>query len=204
MGVRILSRRLLAGLTVTFLLAGCAASASPTPFLASPTATTMPSAAVATAAPAGSPSPAPTTSGPINYGPVTVVTGTATCPTADPGPSTTDGNGVQHFRGGTFACALTTDDARVSGTDTESWNADGWGTQSDGALVQWGTARLENADGAWDGTFAGVYSPGRGDIIVSWYKGTGGYAGLSYFEQYSGKGPWEIQGQIFPGDPPTP
>jgi hypothetical protein len=28
--------------------------------------------------------------------------------------------------------------------------------------------------------------------------------GLSYFELWTGREPWQIQGQIFPGDPPTP
>jgi len=46
--------------------------------------------------------------------------------------------------------------------------------------------------------------PGRGDIIVNWYTGTGGYAGLSYFEMVTGTDYWKIQGQIFPGDPPMP
>ena len=37
-----------------------------------------------------------------------------------------------------------------------------------------------------------------------WYTGTGGYEGLAYFELWTGFEPWTIQGQIFPGDPPTP
>ena len=65
----------------------------------------------------------------------------------------------------------------------------------------WGTARLENAGGAWEGTGSGVYSSDRGDIIAFWYRGTGGYAGLSYFELWTGSDPWKIRGQILPGDP---
>jgi hypothetical protein len=147
------------------------------------------------------------TEGPVADDAVAVVTGTATCPTGDLGSSTTDGNGVIHYRGGTFRCDVRTDDPRVSGTHTASdWKADWWGEpdMSRGALVQWGTPRLDNAGGAWEGTLSGIFSSDRGDIIAIWYKGTGGYAGLSYFELWTGFQPWTIQGQIFPGDPPTP
>jgi hypothetical protein len=87
------------------------------------------------------------------------------------------------------------------------WNIDLWGNVYAGrwGLVQWGTVRLENDGGAWEGRAAGVAScPERGDTFVNWYKGTGGYAGLGYFELWTGHEPWKIQGQIFPGDPPTP
>jgi hypothetical protein len=198
---------LLVGLASLAVLAGCASGASATPLPASPTSTSMPTAPVATPTPAVTPSPT-TEAGPIAHGPVTVVTGTATCPTADLGKSTTDADGVQHFRGGTFTCTMRINDPRVSGTHTTStWNADWWGETdlSSGALVQWATVRLENDGGAWEGKLAGAASlPDRGDTIVIWYKGTGGYAGLSYFELWTGQEPWNIQGQIFPGDPPTP
>jgi len=40
---------------------------------------------------------------------------------------------------------------------------------------------------------------------VNWHTGTGDCAGLSYFELITGSPPTlKIQGQIFPGDPPTP
>jgi hypothetical protein len=55
-----------------------------------------------------------------------------------------------------------------------------------------GTPRLENAGGAWEGTLTSVFSTDRGDIIAVWYKGTGGYEGLSYFELWTGVPPWTI------------
>ena len=146
----------------------------------------------------------PEAGGPVAGDAVAVVTGTGTCPTADLGNATSDADGVTHYRGGTFRCTVTTDDPRVSGTETAPWNADLWGTLDNGALVQWGASRLENDGGAWQGQFTGVASPDRGDIIAIWYKGTGDYAGLSYFELWTGSDPWDIQGQVFPGDPPTP
>ncbi len=63
-------------------------------------------------------------------------------------------------------------------------------------------ARLRRRPG---GQLSGIASlPGWGDIITIWYRGTGDYAGLSYFELWTGSGPWTIQGLIFPGDPTTP
>ena len=148
----------------------------------------------------GSPMPTP--------GPAAWVTGTATCPTVDLGDHSTDADGVQHFRNGTFRCIKTTDDARVSGTETTTtWSADWYGAPdlSKGEFVQWATVRLENDGGAWEGRLSGVGAlPEPGDIITVWYTGTGGYAGLSYFEQLTGSEPWKLQGVIFPGDPPTP
>ena len=140
--------------------------------------------------------------------PVTWVTGTATCPLLDLGDFSTDPGGAGHFRGGTVECITRTDDARVSGTHTSTdWQADWWGEAdlSSGELVQWATVRLENDGGAWEGRLSGVASvPEHGDIIEIWYTGIGGYAGLSYFEQWTEAAPWTLQGLIFPGDPPTP
>jgi hypothetical protein len=193
--------RLLVGVSVVAVLAGCASGASPTPPPASPTPTSGPSAAVAT------PTPAPTLPTPaaVTYGPVTLVTGANTCPGLNPDFSQ-DPDGTWHVRDLTVECTDETDDPRVSGTHTASWNMDFWGTpaQGVGAGVQWGTVRLENAGGAWEGRLSGVYSSGPGDTIVIWYKGTGGDAGLAYFELLTGSDPWKIQGQISPGDPPAP
>jgi hypothetical protein len=208
MNARNTAVRRLVGLVVVALLAGCAPGASTTPLPASPTATNMPSAAVAPPTPTSTPTATPA---PLAYGPVTVVTGTATCPTGDLGNPTTDAKGVTHFRGGGFICTMKIDDPRVSGTHTTTtYNMDWWGKAdlSSGALVQWAAVRLENAGGAWEGKLSGVFSSDRGDRIVIWYKGTGGYGGLSYFELWTGVRAgvdlYSIQGQIFPGDPPTP
>ena len=143
--------------------------------------------------------------GPVADDAVAVVTGTAVCPGLD-FTFTTDPDGTQHVRDDYHAdrCTVTTDDPRVSGHRTSTWNIDRWRHVGWG-LVQWGTVRLENDGGAWEGRAAGVASyPERGDIFVNWYRGTGGYGGLSYFELWTWYEPWKIQGQIFPGDPPTP
>jgi hypothetical protein len=163
-------------------------------------------APAATAGPDEGPSPAPTT---ITYGPATVVTGTAQCPGLDIKAFswTTDPDGAQRVRNDFHAnrCTVTTGDSRVSGSRSSTWNIDFWGDLSvpRGALVQWGTARLQNDGGAWEGRATGVGSSFiRGDIIVNWYTGTGDYAGLAYFELWRGSNPYQIDGLIFPGDPP--
>ena len=153
----------------------------------------------------GSPPPASPAATP---GAVAWVTGTATCPLLDLGDFRTDAAGVGHWRGGTVRCITSTDDARVSGTHTATdWQADWWGDIAvpRGQLVQWAPVRLENDGGAWEGRLTGVASvPDVGDIIEIWYTGTGGYEGLSYFEQWTEADPWQLQGLIFPGEPPTP
>ena len=175
MGARDVGRRLLVGLVSLTLLAGCSAGASPTP---------------------------------TTFGPVTVVTGTARCPGMG-FVFTTDADGTKHVRDDYHAdrCKVTTDDPRVSGSRSSTWNMDLWGRLGiNHEVVQWGTQRLENDGGAWEGRATGVFDlTDRGDVIVNWYRGTGGYAGLSYFELITGSPPtYKIQGQIFPGDPPTP
>ena len=141
------------------------------------------------------------------YGPVAVITGVERCNMAAIfGTTSGEGTSVQHSRNGTAKCTDTTNDPRVSGDYTASWNMDYWGTPDDtnGAIVQWGTARLASAGGAWEGRPTGVYSSDLGDTIVCWWTGTGGYAGLTYFELVTGIGPWTIQGQIFPGSRSVP
>ncbi len=199
MGGRDVGGRLLAGLVLLSLLAGCGAGASPTPLPASPTPTSVPSAAVALPTPTPTPTPEP-----VTYGPVTLVTGTQRCPGVN-WDWTTDPDGSLHLRDLPIECIDTTDDPRVSGTHTAFANMDAWGTLASGAGVEWASVRLENAGGAWEGRQLGVASvPGLGDTMEFWYTGTGGYEGLSYFALYTGSEPWKIRGQIFPGDPPPP
>ncbi len=188
--------RVLVGLASLALLAGCASGASTTLVSATPTPIVTPSP---TPTPTAAPTPSPTPAA-VSHGPVTVVTGTGRCPVLNP-VWTTDPDGTQHLRDLSVECIEENNDPRVSGTHTATWSMDVW----DGAAgVQWGTARLENAGGAWEGPLSGVYSAERGDTIVIWYTGTGGYHGLAYFELWTGQEPWTIEGQIFPDEPPTP
>jgi hypothetical protein len=141
----------------------------------------------------------------VTYGPVAVISGVESCD-IDFGTVTAEGTGIQHARNGTAKCTDTVNDPRMNGTYAATWNLDYWGTPDhmNGALVQWGTARLTVAGGTWEGRASGVYSSDRGDTIVWWWTGTGGNAGLTCFELVTGTGPWMIQGEIFPGAPPKP
>ena len=106
-----------------------------------------------------------------------------------------------------ITCTTVSDDPRVSGkytatVHTKTWNADA----SHEAFVQWGMARLVNTGGAWEGPYSGIFATGRGDIITTWYTGSDGYAGLSYYQTITVSktgGGWVSVGLIFPGSPPT-
>jgi hypothetical protein len=137
----------------------------------------------------------------IPYGPVSVTEGTSAYTVVD-----LDNN--------TFAGTVTSDDPRSSGEYlAPNWTLDfvqlpGYDY---GMGPQWGPSRLTNAGGTWQGDCSGVYD--GSDAFACWYKGTGGYAGLGYFEliirsDYFGPTGGEVTtgnfGQIFPGNPPTP
>ena len=100
-------------------------------------------------------------------------------------------------------------DPRVTGTVTYSWNYDMWGSGIEFAHVQWGSGRLENAGGAWEGTLTGSFSTKNGDVILFWFEGTGGYEGLSYgmwavLPTAEAGWTYPVKGIIFPGSPPAP
>jgi hypothetical protein len=199
-------RRFLVGMAIVSLFGACSSSAASSPPVATPAeVVSTPSATV-------SPMPKPTSVATaavaptaVSYGPVSVVTGVEDC-SIDFGTITGQGTTVQHARNGSDVCTDTVDDPRVNGTYTATWDMDYWGApdHSNGALVQWGTARLTVAGGSWEGRATGVYSSNRGDTITWWWTGTGGYAGLTYFELVTGTGGWTVRGQIFPGVPPQP
>ncbi len=179
---------------LALVAAGCGSSvtASPPPPSAGPTS--VPSVAVVAPAPTSTPTPTPApTPTAIAFGEATLTESALDCKFI---PSDTP---VQ--------CTTLSNDPRVSGkyaatVHTRPWNADA----SHEAFVQWGTARLVNAGGAWEGPYSGIFATGRGDIITTWYMGSGGYAGLSYYETITaskrGQG-WAAVGLIFPGSPPA-
>ena len=203
---RDVGRRLLASLAAVILLAGCGAGASLTPApptptgrVATPSVTTRPMAT-----PAPSPTPAPTARA---FGPATVVSGIESC-SLQMGATTTVGE-TEQMRGATLTCTESANDPRVSGTAAYTWNYDLWYDGRDFAHLQWGTGRIENHGGAWEGTLSGVYSSEtHEDALTFWFTGTGGYEGLSYFMRLAcGATPGltvPTEGMIFPGEPPKP
>jgi hypothetical protein len=197
----------LIGFAGVALLAACAAAPSPTRtsvVTAAPATTTATPILAATPPPAAAPTPIPSGT-PIAYGPAVVVHGRASCD-ATWGTTTTGADGTSHMRGGVVECIHTSNDDRVSGNETSSFNGDGW---ANAAMVLFGASRITNEGGSWEGTYSGANSDSTGDIVLWWFKGTGGYAGLSYvmWEHLSpAEVAWSypVEGMIFPGEPPTP
>jgi hypothetical protein len=197
--------RLIAALAAAGLLGGCGSGSTAStvpPTVAATAVATLTATPVATSLAPATPTAAPTAA---RYGPVSVITGVENC-AVDFGPISGEGTSVQHARNATAKCTDAVNDPRVSGTYTAAWSIDYWGTpdKTNGAIVQWATARLVGPEGAWEGRATGVYSSDRGDRVAFWWTGTGSYAGLTYFELVSGAGQKTVQGEIFPGSPPKP
>jgi hypothetical protein len=94
---------------------------------------------------------------------------------------------------------LVRDDPRVSGTGAIVGNWDGYGDVG----TQWGTYRLENANGAWEGTWRGViWNRGGGTEHTMWLTGSGAYEGLTYYAHVNSS--LDVEGIIFPGEAPAP
>jgi hypothetical protein len=83
-------------------------------------------------------------------------------------------------------------------------NVDGWERPEHGGAIEWGRSLTTNAQGAWEGTYTGVFDSVSGDTYVGWWTGSGAYVGLSFFLLGTGYPPNTIQGLIYPGTPPQP
>jgi hypothetical protein len=206
MGGHTRAGRILGSLGVAVLLAGCSTGASLTPTLPTPTGMVATPAVTTTPMTTLAPTPSPTPAARA-FGPATVVSGIESC-SLQYGTTTIVGE-TEQMRGATLTCTETANDPRVSGTTLYTWNYDLWYDGRDFAHVQWGTGRIENAGGAWEGTLSGVYSSEtHEDALTFWFTGTGGYEGLSYFMRFAcGATPGltvPTEGMIFPGEPPTP
>jgi len=163
------------------------------PPTATATATAGPSAA---ATPAPAPTPVPTTDG---IGPEHV-TGTEVVSVQTYGTSVQAG-GVVQMRGVVATTVDTMNDARVTGTGVIHGENDSYGDVG----PQWGTYRLENAEGAWEGTWTGaLWGDGIVSDVTAWLVGSGAYEGFTYYLHARGANPMKIEGIIFPGSPPAP
>ena len=80
--------------------------------------------------------------------------------------------------------------------------------QPTGIGFQWGTMRLENKDGAWEGSFRAA---AWGDPVearpmrASWMVGSGAYKGLTLYLHFRGHAgpPADVDGVILPVPPPA-
>jgi hypothetical protein len=107
------------------------------------------------------------------------------------------------LRDGVITVTTRMSDPRVSGTGTWRVSADLHPTTG----PRWGTYRLENAAGAWDGTCSGAASDaGSGGAWSCRLTGSGAYDGYSYLFSAtpSESGTDDVRGVIVPGLPPSP
>lgn len=95
----------------------------------------------------------------------------------------------------------TMNDPRVTGTGTIHGANDSYGSVG----PQWGTYRLENALGAWEGTWTGaLWGSGIVSQITAWLVGSGAYEGYTYYLSARGTSSLRVDGLIFRGSPPAP
>jgi hypothetical protein len=128
------------------------------------------------------------------------VVGTETVSIVSSGTATQAGAVVQ-VRDRAVSSADTMSDPRVTGIGAIRANADSYGS----VAIQWGVYRLENADGAWEGTWTGaLWDDQRITDVTGWLVGSGAYEGLTYRFQVRGSDILEVEGIIYPGSPPVP
>jgi len=118
----------------------------------------------------------------------------------DPGSSTIVGNATQ-VRGYIASSTDTMSDPRVTGSGTLQLSIDEYGSVG----TEWGTYRLENARGAWEGPVAGVARDGgEASTVSGWLAGSGSYEGYTYYIRVRSSGlQTELSGVIYPGSPPA-
>ena len=110
-------------------------------------------------------------------------------------------DGVTQMRGVVATTVDTMNDPRVTGTGVIHGENDSYGSVG----PQWGTYRLENADGAWEGTWTGaLWGDGMVSDVTAWLVGSGAYEGYTYYFHARGVTTMKVEGIVFPGSPPAP
>lgn len=129
------------------------------------------------------------------------VTGTGTFSIVSPG-TTAEVDGGTQTRGLVATGTVVMDDPRATGTATLRLSLDTQGRVG----TEWGTYRLETANGAWEGTVAGAsWDDGDASDAAGYLVGSGAYEGYSLYVDIRSSGfAMELEGIIFPGPPPGP
>jgi hypothetical protein len=122
----------------------------------------------------------------------------------DPGTTVLD-DGVLRTRGAVLVTLEASSDERAAGQGLIRLDVDVYpapdGT-SIGGQVRYGTMRIENEAGAWEGRFAGRFD-GAAFTQTYWLGGEGSYEGFTYVVTAGGNGDvWATDGLIYRGDPP--
>ncbi len=104
---------------------------------------------------------------------------------------------VTQMRGGTTSSVMTMNDRRVTGTMTYVNSLDVHANVGS----EWGTGRLVNDGGTWEGNCTGMaWEAGNRAAGSCSLVGTGGYTGyLYYFQHTYGAAGLNVQGFILPG-----
>jgi hypothetical protein len=91
---------------------------------------------------------------------------------------------------------------RMEGDYYLSWNADNF---AGGVLVGSGTWRIENEEGAWQGSFVKADYPDHQTTVSSALAGEGAYAGLTAIWEsiLNPDCTWDVRGVIIEGEPPA-
>ncbi len=140
----------------------------------------------------------PAASAPFWTGP-TYLAGTETRSLVNAGTSATVGE-VRQVRGRIVSTTDATDDPMVAGGGTLQIDIDMNGNVG----TEWGTYRIENAAGAWQGSVTGATdASGSFEDISGWLVGSGNYQGFTYYFHARGTSVVTIDGIVFPGSPPA-
>ena len=121
--------------------------------------------------------------------------------------TTTTVDGRTETRGGAWTPTITSmSDPRLDGTATISFDTDAYvGPDGTSMGVGTGTWRIENADGAWQGSYNIVMTDAYGSTATMPLVGEGAYDGLTaIWESTIGDSGWDVRGVILPAAPPAP
>jgi hypothetical protein len=197
--MRISTRAMLTLALAGALVAACSGAGAPqAPAAAQTPATPVPNQNM-TPPPAGpTPTPMPTTDG---QGPE-AVRGLETGGDLLETYTVTNVGDVYQYRGGVASLTDAMNDPRVDGSVTFTFSIDAY----DSAASEWGTMKVENKAGSWDGPCTGgTWAEGGGIAWSCWLTGSGAYDGYTYYKQSSKEVAAEfldIIGVVYPGDPP--
>ncbi len=198
-------------IAATLLLAGCsAAGVTPAP-APSPTSApaTSPSAGDPSSAIASpTPTPVATTDGQgdeLVVGSLSIALKTGYTASRFTRRWRTTDVDVTEDRGGVLSITSLMNDARVTGEASFAFSADVYTKVGS----EWGTFRLENAGGAWEGPCSGgAWDDGNATMWSCWLVGSGAYDGYTYYFQFVGSEDGTVspslEGIIYPGSPPKP
>jgi hypothetical protein len=115
---------------------------------------------------------------------------------------------VVHNRGWAWQPSATISEPRLAGTYTYAYDGDDYRTKglTSVSSVGWGTWRIENDEGAWQGSHPNIgFADGTYSKATTVLVGEGAYEGLTAIWEEQHDGPacaWEVRGLIIAGDMP--